>query len=421
MVRFRSKAATTVALAATLVVAPGVIATQGFVENVDVLVRIHGDASNLYFGWAVADLADVDADGVTDVIVSDPYRSGGGAAYVYSGADGSQIYQWLTSGANTFGYAIADAGDANADGKHDVLIGDPTGAGAVELRSGATGALLHRFTGASAGDGLGTAVSSAGDVNADGHDDLLLGAGRVDSAAGVDAGAAYVVSGDTYNVLRTLRGEDAGGRFGTATDLAGDLDGDGLRDLLVGARDSGPFGNGRAYAFSAANGHRLWSVTAPKSGNEFGSFFVAGLEDIDSDGTSDVYVGDYADAANGGQAGAAYALSGADGSVIHAWRGPKPKEGMGPGREAGDIDGDGVQDLAVGSYLSSAAAKGGGRLDIFSGATGARLAAIRSTTLGENFGFDAVGLGDTNSDGQPDIVVSAATGNNVYIISGVMP
>jgi hypothetical protein len=402
-----------------LTLAPAASAASGFVENVDVLVALHGDASSTYFGWAVSELVDIDGDGVTDIIVSDPLRAGGGAAYVFSGATGASIFQWSVPGSQ-YGYSIADAGDADADGTHDILVGDNLGAGAVELRSGATGALLHRFTGG-AGDAMGTAVSTAGDVDGDGHADLLLGAGRVDGAVGVDSGAVYVVSGATYQTIRTLRGEDAGGRFGTAADLSRDLDGDGRPDWVIGARDSGPGARGRAYAFSSASGRRLWTVTAPKTGGDLGSFFVGGLGDLDGDGTGDVYLGDYLDSTNGGQSGAAYVVSGADGSRIYAWRGPRPKEGMGPGREAGDIDGDGVQDVAVGSYLSSSGAKLAGRVDIFSGATGGRIASITSTRIGENLGFDVVGLGDTNGDGHPDLLVSAATGHNVYVISGQLP
>ena len=423
MIRHRSGRPAAIAAAGivgALALAPAASAGTGFVEDVDVLVALHGDASNVNFGWAVSELVDIDGDGVTDIIVSDPLRAGGGAAYVFSGADGAPIYQWVIAGSNYYGYSIADAGDADGDGTHDVLVGAPIGAGFVELRSGATGNLLHRFDGG-AGDGMGTAVASAGDVNGDGKADLLLGAGRVDGAVGTDSGAVYVVNGATYQTIRTLRGEDAGGRFGSGTDLAGDLDGDGKADWVVGARDSGTGQRGRAYAYSSANGKRLWTVTAPKTGGDLGSFFVGGLDDLDGDGTPDVYVGDYADSTNGNQSGAAYVVSGADGSRIYAWRGAKAKEGTGPGREAGDIDGDGVQDIAVGSYLSSTGAHLAGRVDIYSGATGARIASITSTRTGENLGFDVVALGDTNGDGAPDMVVSAATGNNVYVISGNLP
>jgi hypothetical protein len=107
-----------------------------------------------------------------------------------------------------------------------------------------------------------------------------------------------------------------------------------------------------------------------------------------------------------------------DGSVIRSWTGSAANQGFGPGREAGDVDGDGVDDIVVGSYTSSDGAKAAGKVEVFSGATGDRLRLITSTNKHENLGFDAVGLGDTNGDHVPDLLVSAATGGTVYLISG---
>lgn len=165
------KAVTAVASAILAVgtLAGSAAGSGGFVEDVRVIHAFHGDTNSVYFGWAVSELADIDGDGRTDIIVSDPYRTTGGAVYVYSGRTGALVYRWEVAGQNRYGYSIADGGDANGDGVHDVVIGDPSGNGTVALRSGADGSLLHRFTGAMPGDGLGSAVSSAGDVDRDGH------------------------------------------------------------------------------------------------------------------------------------------------------------------------------------------------------------------------------------------------------------
>jgi hypothetical protein len=100
------------------------------------------------------------------------------------------------------------------------------------------------------------------------------------------------------------------------------------------------------------------------------------------------------------------------------WLGATPDAGLGPGRGAGDIDGDGVQDVIAGSYSSSEGAAQAGKADVFSGADASHLRSITSTTPFENFGFDAIGLGDTNGDGLLDLLVSAASGERLYLIAG---
>jgi hypothetical protein len=402
----------------TILSTSAVLAADGFVQDVDVIHETHGDAASGFFGWAVAELQDVDGDGATDFLASDPYRVTGGLAAGYSGATGERLFVVERPGPNLYGYSIADAGDTNRDGTGDVLVGDPTGAGVVELLSGVDGALLHRFVGAAPGDRIGTAVGGAGDVDLDGAADLLIGGGGTDTVNGIDSGRVLVVSGDDFSLIRSIDGRAGGELFGSGVDRTGDLDGDGLDDIVVGARNGAPKGNGRVYAFSAATGAELWRFIAPKSGDELGSFFVAGLDDLDGDGTPDVYAADYADRARGQGTGRAYALSGADGTPIHTLTGYRNKEGVGPGREAGDVDGDGVQDLAVGHYTSSDGARGAGKVVLLSGATGEAVRTITSTTRGENFGFDTVGLGDVNGDGLPDLLVSAATGQAVYVLAG---
>jgi hypothetical protein len=394
-------------------------AAARFVQRTHVLWSVNGDAGTL-FGWAVSELADVNGDGVTDAIVSAVLDgpSNNGAVYVYSGATGDLLYEFHGQPGDLLGYSVADAGDVNGDGVHDIAAGARDGNEAFVF-SGATGSPTPLLTlhGEHDGDAFGFAVASAGDVNGDHHADVMVGATRND-AAGLNAGRAYVFSGADGSLLYSMDGERAGDLFGSGTDRTDDLNGDGVGDLLVGARNAGHAHDGRVYAFSGANGHRIWASAPDKSARDLGWFFVADVGDLNHDGISDVYGGDFTYSVGGVNRGRVEIFSGVDGSVIRSWTGSSANQGFGPGREAGDVDGDHVPDIAVGSYTSSDGVKGAGKVEIFSGATGDRLRLITSTNQHENFGFDTVGLGDTNGDGHPDLLVSAATGGTVYLISG---
>ena len=408
----------TVALLGPALVAPAgaSAADKGFVEHVRVLHEWHG-APDGYFGWAVSELADVDGDGAADLIMGEPFTAGG-ITWVYSGRSGALIHRFDGAPGDFQGAAIADAGDTDGDGTHDVISGGPgsTGPGRAYLYSGRTGELLHFWEGAEATDQLGYAVASAGDQDGDGRADVLVGAPTDDTAAD-DAGAAYVFSGRTYELLRRIDGADVGDNLGSATDWTASLDGDPTADLLVGAYLEGPGpdrGGGGAHAFSGATGEELLSFAKPPGARVFGNFFVAGVGPVDGDAVADVYAADY-----GAQGGNGYAAvySGADGSIVHEWPGG-PGDGTGPGREALDIDGDGRTDIAVGSYTAGYGAPAAGRVDVYSGRTGRLLRRMTSRTEGENLGFDAVGIPDVNRDRRPDLLLSAAEGDTVYLVAG---
>jgi hypothetical protein len=389
---------------------------ERFVEKVRVLHEWHGEPGG-YFGWAVSELGDVDGDRTPDFITSEP-NTVAGTTWVYSGRTGSVVHRLDGAPGDFQGGAIADAGDTDGDGVDDVLSGAPgtTGPGRTYLYSGRTGALLHVWEGERAGDQFGYAVASAGDQDRDGRPDVVVGAATAD-ANGEDSGAVYVFSGRTYAELRRLDGADAGDQFGSATDSVASLDADARRDLLVGAHWAGPGplrGPGAAFAFSGATGGQLRSFAAPSNARQFGNFFVAGLGRVDDDRKPDVYVADYARNAGDGYA-AVY--SGVDGSIIHQWFGG-PGDGTGPGREALDVDRDGRTDLAIGSYTAGDAAPAAGRVDVYSGRTGRLLRRITSTTAGENLGFDALGIPDVNGDRKPDLLLSAAEGDTLYLIAG---
>jgi hypothetical protein len=374
-----------------------------FVEDVRVLREWHGEP-NGYFGWAVSELEDIDRDGVTDVITSEPFaRSAAGTTWVLSGRTGRTLHRFDGAPGDQHGYSIADAGDTDRDGVHDIISGanGPTGTGRAYLYSGRTGNLLHTWQGHATADFFGSAVAGVGDFNLDGHADVAVGA-QNDDTAGLNAGAVYIYSGRTKALLRRLDG-NAGDRFGIGVDSSPGIL---TRELIVGAR-------GRpARVFSLFARLERLTLAPPANAVAFGQFFVAGVGRVDRDLFPDFYAGDYAATAGNGWAGV---YSGRDGSLIHAWPGG-PGDGRGPGREAGDVDRDGRVDLAVGDYTAGPTAAG--RVNVFSGATGEAIRTITSTTAGENLGFDAVGLGDTNRDGAGDLLVSAAEGDTVYLLAG---
>ena len=416
------------ALAGAAVLAAAPAARAQFLEpDVVVLQTFLGEAAGDSFGWAVSELGDVDGDGAKDAIIGAPFNAAigmsSGKTYVYSGGTGALIYEMAGLLGERHGFAIADAGDADGDGVTDILAGapggGPIGAGLVYLHSGATGQVLHAFAGEAAGDNFGFAVSSAGDVDGDGRSDILIGAAGND-ATGDASGRAYLYSGDDYTLIRAFDAEAAGGRLGSGVASVGDITGDGVPDQIVAARDAGPAAAGKAYVYSGVDGSLAFPALEPDAtGGDFGWFFVAGVGDVDNDGTPDMYVGDFSDATLGAGTGRAYVFSGADATLLHGFTGDAENAGMGPGRGAGDVDADGHADLVVGSYTSSIGAAFAGKVDVFSGSDGSVMRSITSTSEGETLGFDAVGLGDVNQDGAIDFLISSASVDKVYIIAGI--
>ena len=363
------------------------------------------------FGWAISELRDVDGDGLTDVIVGQP--NGGqqrGFARIHSSATGARLY--LTAGVNfgdQLGWAIADAGDVNADGTPDIIAGAPFG-GYSRLASGVDGSLILDIP---APDGVasqfGYAVSSLGDVNNDGRSDLLIGAPAYNNGINTGAGRVYVCSGADGSVIHTINGPGVfGAGFGQGVSGVGDVDGDGIDDAAV----SSP-GQGRAYLYSGATGLQIGPDLIPTSAsNSFGQFFVGGVGDLTGDGVPDVYVGDYA-------ASRAFVFSGADGSIhLNIPGGGGAGLGCGRGLYA-DADGDGVDDLCIGAYTDATGGPSAGQVRLYSGADGSLIRAVSSNTGGTQLGFDAVGIGDVNGDGAPDFVGAASPANTVHIIAGL--
>ena len=157
-----------------------------------------------------------------------------------------------TAANDRFGTSVSIAGDVDGDGVPDFVVGAPAsrvsfffGAGSAYVFSGANGGLIYRKNGPALGFGLGRSVSGAGDVDSDGFDDFIAGASGADPDGLTDAGSAFVYSGADGSVIHRIDGATSGDLLGLSVSGAGDVDGDGLSDFIIGATFADPGGRSR--------------------------------------------------------------------------------------------------------------------------------------------------------------------------------
>jgi hypothetical protein len=398
-----------------------------FVENVRIVHEWDGEAAGDQFGWIARVLGDVDGDGFNDFVTSAPTkRIGGddaGRVYVYSGRSGALLWSVDGKPGDQLGTGVEAAGDTDGDGVPDVIASAPT-IDTAYVYSGRDGRLLLSLHGEAKGDNFGQHVSSAGDIDGDGYADLIVGAPN-NGAGGKDAGRAYVYSGKDGHLLLTLTGERPGDQFGST--VTGYARGD-QRFLVVGAPGAGPRKVGRVYVYRGLSDRPAFTIEADETGQALGEMFVSVLGDVDGDGIPDVFASDWYNAARGPLTGRIYVHSGRTGRRLYTLTGSSAGEGFGTTHStAGDVDGDGRADLVVGAWQYSGAAQSGGRAYLFDGANGRLMRTYTCRTPGDTFGFDAVGFGEVDDHGQALLLVtsgwSAVHGNHsgrVFLIaSGV--
>jgi hypothetical protein len=380
------------------------------------LYTVRGDHDFDHFGFCVSGAGDVDGDGFADFIVGthdNVFHHN--EARVVSGQTGLPIYTLVEGGTlYGFGFAVAGAGDVDHDGFADFIIGAPlytdamhTG-GAAFVFSGRTGALLYAFYGESAGGEFGGTVNGAGDVNGDGYADVIVGAYYA-HFAGQTAGRVRVFSGRDGSVLYTYDGDAPGDLLGASVAGAGDVNGDGFADFVAGAIGSSAGGNGLGLVrvYSGHDGSVLHEFYGEAPGDQFGHA-VASAGDVDGDGHPDLIVGAPLNALNGTSSGAAYILSGLDGSLLLALHGHAAQIQFGWSvAGAGDVDGDGHADVIVGANFDDTGSdpnENSGSARVFSGANGAELMAFIGSPK-DQLGYSVSGAGDVNRDGHPDVLV----------------
>ncbi len=290
------------------------------------------------------------------------------------------------------------------------------------------------------GAGFGSSLSVLGDLDGDGVSDFAAGVPGLDYSTGPSGGQVRILSGASGTTILVLQASGPNDRFGDSLASAGDLDSDGLDDLIVGAPQAfflspcygycGPppnalFGPGYARAFSSSDGSTLFTWTGGGFGDHFGTS-VAGLGDLTGDGVPEVVVGAPEDSYSALGAGYAQVFSGASGALLANLAGSVVGDYFGYAVSgAGDLTGDGVPDFAVGAPRGvpgvippPTGPLPAGYVSVFSGASGGLVATLGGAP-GEKFGAALAGVGDVDGDSVPDLFVGAAGGGNYS--SGPIP
>ena len=494
-----------------------------------------------YSGRSVSSAGDINGDGIDDLIIGAPYAdpyedSNAGETYVVFGKDtavdgafaatlelsdldvGNGFVLEGIDDDDLSGHSVSSAGDINGDGIDDLIIGayeaDPNGnngAGesyvvfgkdtafnaTLELSS-LTGSNGFVIEGIDAGDRSGVSVSSAGDINGDGINDLIIGAYRADPNGDDGAGESYVVFGKDTAVdgafagtleLSSLTGSngfviegiDAGDRSGVSVSSAGDINGDGINDLIIGAYRADPNGDdgaGESYVvfgkgtsvvefgaeleladLNGSNGFVIEGI----NDSDFSGGSVSSAGDINGDGIDDLIIGAReADPNGNNNAGQSYVVFGKDTAVDGAFEATFELsdldgsdgfviEGIndsdfsgGSVSSAGDINGDGIDDLIIGAREADPNGNNnaGQSYVVFGKDTavdGAFEATFELSDLDGSDGFVLNGIdafdysggsvssaGDINGDGIDDLIIGAPdadpNGNNYagqsYVVFG---
>ena len=329
---------------------------------------------------------------------------------------------------SNFGYSVSSAGDVNGDGYADIILGASGYLSATGRAYIYYGGLIHTtpdviLNGESTGNYFGNPVSTAGDVNGDGYSDVIIGASGYSS----NTGRAYIFYGgasmnNTADVIMT--GEAINYDLGISVSTAGDVNGDGYADVIVGVPGYSSY-TGRAYIYyggAAMDNAADVTMTGETFNNYFGNS-VSTAGDVNGDGYSDVIVGAYTYSAYKGRTYIYYGGSTMNNTADVTMTGEPGTNYFGYSvSTAGDVNGDGYSDVIAGAYGYSS---GAGRAYIYYGGVSMDNAVDITMTgeaTGDYFGISVSTAGDVNGDGYSDVIAGAygysSSAGRAYIYYG---
>jgi hypothetical protein len=340
--------------------------------NVQTRYRLDGQEAGDQFGRNLVMIGDLNNDKVSEFIVGAPTGDIEGitdAGYVglFSGKDGKQLdlYKGATKDFQ-LGHSLAGLGDISGDGIPDFAIGTPYASNGGKLNTGVViieqsmpGSLNRQplsIYGEADGDNFGWSIAGIGDVNGDRIPDIAVGAPSVKLANGVSVGRVYVLSGNGRTTLYKIDGTEPDERFGFSVVGIDDIDGDNVPDFAVGAPtvdlsdrtppNPGKESAGKAYVFSGRNGNLKYKLEGFPQGSLFGFSLASG--DVDDDGLADIMVGD---PSAGQKHGSVHVFSGKNGESLYVFINmPTRKDEVGFAINCGnDLNNDGRADVIVGA------------------------------------------------------------------------
>ena len=410
--------------------------------NTVAAAMVEPDQINARMGVSVSGAGDVNGDGYADVIAGAYFYDRGendeGAAFVYlggdTGIDTTAAFMVESDQASAYmGYSVSGAGDVNGDGYADVIVG-ASGYDNGEVNEGA--AFVYHGSAAGidnttasmvesdqANANLGVSVSGAGDVNGDGYGDVIVGAYNYDNGEN-DEGAAFVYHGSAAGIDTTadamVESDQADAEFGWSVSSAGDVNGDGYGDVVVGAYhyDNGQSNEGAAFVYHGSVAGITTTADAMVESDQADAqlgYSVSRAGDVNGDGYSDVIVGAITYDNGENDEGAAFVYHGSAAGIgttaAVMVESDQASAYMNSVSGAGDVNGDGYADVIVGARGYDNGQNDEGAFFVYHGsAAGISTTAAamdESDQAYANLGFSVSGAGDVNGDGYADVIVGA--------------